>query len=201
MSRISRARGRPGSRRRRTTSATSPGRAPRPATSISARVQDRRHGPPPPRRASTPSLPDYDSVCEARASIGPYLDFYNPASVYVVEEKRLCWSGSDPAGYLEFCRARSAIDRAADDDVSAARAKIHGPSRRGWIASTSPASAASRRVLGAIRRSFAALIRLSHGSMPSVRAGIGRGGQYCARFCLGCKNSGDDDRDIVATAI
>jgi putative transposase len=36
----------------------------------------------------------YETVGEARASIGRYLDFYNPASehpsVYVVEEKRLC---------------------------------------------------------------------------------------------------------------
>ena len=87
-------------------------------------------------------------------------------SCYVIEEKRLCWPGCDPAGYLGFCRARSVIDRAADV-VSAARAKIHGPSGRGWIASISPASAASRSVLGAIWRSFAALLRLSHGSIPS----------------------------------
>ena len=36
----------------------------------------------------------YDSVSEARSSIGRYLDFYNPASqhpsVYVVEENRFC---------------------------------------------------------------------------------------------------------------
>jgi putative transposase len=36
----------------------------------------------------------YDSVIEARTSIGRYLDFYNPAShypsVYVTEEKRFC---------------------------------------------------------------------------------------------------------------
>src|SRR5215467_14193365 len=56
----------------------------------------------------------YDSVSEARTSIGRYLDFYNPASQhpsgYVVEGKKLCWSGCDPAGYLGFRRARSAID-------------------------------------------------------------------------------------------
>ena len=119
----------------------------------------------------------YDSVSVARASIGRYMDFYNPASQhpsgYVVEEKRLCWSGCDPAGYLGFCRARSVIDRAANV-VSAARAKIHGPSGRGWIASISPASAASRSVLGAICRSFAALLRLSHGSIPSS-AGLNTG--------------------------
>ena len=36
----------------------------------------------------------YDSVSEARASIGRYLDFYNRASqhpsVYVIEAKRFC---------------------------------------------------------------------------------------------------------------
>ena len=119
----------------------------------------------------------YDSVGEACTSIGRYLDFYNRASehpsCYVIEEKRLCWPGCDPAGYLGFCRARSVIDRAADV-VSAARAKTHGPSGRGWIASISPASAASRNVLGAIRRSFAALLRLSHGSIPSS-AGLNTG--------------------------
>jgi putative transposase len=112
----------------------------------------------------------YDSVSEARASIGRYLDFYNRASehpsCYVIEEKRFCWPGCDPAGYLGFCRARSVIDWATDV-VSAVRAKIHGPSGRGWIASISPASAASRSVLGAICNSFAALLRLSHGSIPS----------------------------------
>jgi putative transposase len=39
-------------------------------------------------------LKAYDSVSEARASIGRYLDFYNRASehpsVYVIEEKRYC---------------------------------------------------------------------------------------------------------------
>src|SRR5258708_4537996 len=121
----------------------------------------------------------YDSVSEARASIGRYLDFYNRASehpsCYVIEGKRLCWPGCDPAGYLGFCRARSAIDRAADV-VSAARAKIHGPSVRGWIASISPASAASRSVLGATCRSFAALLRLSQGAIPPS-AGLNTGMQ------------------------
>ena len=36
----------------------------------------------------------YDSVAEARASIGRYLTFYNPASqhpsVYVIDGKRVC---------------------------------------------------------------------------------------------------------------
>jgi hypothetical protein len=39
----------------------------------------------------------YDSVSEARTSMGRYLDFYNRASehpsCYVIEEKRLCWPG------------------------------------------------------------------------------------------------------------
>jgi hypothetical protein len=108
---------------------------------------------------------------EAKADVFDYIErFYNRASehpsCYVIEEKRFCWPGCDPAGYLGFCRARSVIDRAADV-VSAVRAKIHGPSGRGWIASIPPASAASRSVLGAICNSFAALLRLSHGSIPS----------------------------------
>jgi hypothetical protein len=49
-----------------------------------------------------------------RASIGRYLAFYNRASEhpsrYVVDEKRFCWLGCDPAGYLGFCRARSVMD-------------------------------------------------------------------------------------------
>ena len=119
----------------------------------------------------------YDSVPDARASIGRYLDLYNRASEhpsgYVIEAKRLCWSGCDPAGYFGFRRARSVMHRAADV-VSAARAKIQGPSDSGWMASISPASAASRRVLGAIFRSFAALLRLSQGSIPSG-AGLNTG--------------------------
>ena len=41
-----------------------------------------------------------------------------------------------------------------------------GPSGKGWIASASPASAASLSVLGATCRSRAALLRLSQGSIP-----------------------------------
>jgi putative transposase len=119
----------------------------------------------------------YDSVSEARASIGRYLDFYNCASEhpsgYVIEEKRLCWSGCDPAGYFGFWRARSVMDWAADV-LRAARAKIQGPSDRGWAAPISPASAASLSVLGAIFRSLAALPRLSQGSLPSS-AGLNTG--------------------------
>ena len=120
----------------------------------------------------------YRTRDQAKADVFDYIEcFYNRASehpsCYVIEEKRLCWPGCDPAGYFGFCRARSVIDRAADV-VSSARAKIHGPSGRGWIALISPASAASRSVLGAICRSFAALLRLSHGSIPSS-AGLNTG--------------------------
>src|SRR5215204_6161731 len=119
----------------------------------------------------------FRDLVEVQCAFDAWRTVYNPASQhpsgYVVEEKRLCWSGCDPAGYFGFCRARSAIDRAAAV-ASAARAKIHGPSGRGWIASISPACAASRSVLGAIRRSFAALLRLSHGSIPPS-AGLNTG--------------------------
>jgi hypothetical protein len=108
-----------------------------------------------------------DSVSEARAS---YLDFYNRASEhpsgYVIDEKRFCWLGCDPAGYFGFCRARSVMDCAADV-VRAARAKIQGPSDNGRLDS-------SRSVLGAIFRSFAALPRLSQGSISSS-AGLNTG--------------------------
>ena len=70
-------------------------------------------------------------------------------SVYVIEVNRFCWSGCDPAGYFGFCLALLVIDWAADV-ARAARAKIHGLSGKGWIASISPASAANLSVLGAI---------------------------------------------------
>src|SRR5271165_646391 len=104
-----------------------------------------------------------------------YMDYYNRASehpsVYVIEEKRLCCSGCDPVGYFGFCRARSVMDWAAGA-VRAARAKIQGPSGKGWMASISPASAANLRVLGAMWSRCAALLRLSHGSSPSISAGL-----------------------------
>src|SRR5437016_9989314 len=62
----------------------------------------------------------------------------------------------------------------AAEVVRAARAKIQGPSDRGWTASISPASAASRSVLGALFRSFAALPRFSQGSI-SASAGLNTG--------------------------
>jgi len=43
-----------------------------------------------------------------------YADYYNRASEhpsgYVIDEKRFCWLGCDPAGYFGFCRARSVMD-------------------------------------------------------------------------------------------
>ena len=94
---------------------------------------------------------------------------YNRASehpsVYVIEEKRFCCSSFDPVGYFGLLRARSARN-CAEDVARAARAKIHGPSSKGWMASIAPASAASRSVFGAIFRILAALLRLSHGSIP-----------------------------------
>jgi len=115
-------------------------------------------------------LKGYADGCEARTGIAAWIAFYNRASehpsVYVAEGKRFFWPSCDPAGRLVLCLARSAIDRAAGV-ARAARAKIHGLSGNGWIASISPASAASLSVLAAISSSRAALLRLSHGSIPS----------------------------------
>ena len=107
---------------------------------------------------------------QAKDEVIDWLRFYNRASehpsVYVIEGKRLCWSGFDPVGYFGFFRARSVIDRAADV-VRVARAKIQGPSGKGWMASISAVSAASLRVFGAICMIRAALLRLSQGSFSS----------------------------------
>ena len=109
----------------------------------------------------------YDGVGEARASIGRYLDFYNRASEhpsgYVFEEKRFCWSGCDPVGYLGFCRARSVMDCAADVVSADAREDPRVRPDRGWTPSISPASAASRSVLGAIFRSFGGVAEVEPG--------------------------------------
>ena len=68
----------------------------------------------------------YRTRNQARADVFDYIErFYNGASehpsVYVIEEKRLCWSGCDPAGYFGFWRARSVMDWAADVRQSGAR--------------------------------------------------------------------------------
>ena len=98
---------------------------------------------------------------EQKRSLVEFFDWYNHASehpsVYVIEENRFRWSGCDPVGCLGFSRARSLMDFAAGV-VSTARAKIHGPSGRGWIASISPASAARLSVFGAIFRSCAEVV-------------------------------------------
>jgi putative transposase len=128
-------------------------------------------------------LKGYADGQEAQAGIGEYFAFYNHASqhpsVYVIELKRLCWLQSDPAGYLVLRRARSVIDFAASVE-SSARAKIQGPSLKGWRASIPPASAASRSVFEAIFRSRAASERLSQGSTPSA-AGLNTGMRWCER--------------------
>jgi len=112
----------------------------------------------------------FETLAEARRLIEAWRVEYNRASehpsVYVIEGKRLCWSGFDPVGYFGFFRARSVIDRAADV-VRVARAKIQGPSGKGWMASISAVSAASLRVFGAICMIRAALLRLSQGSFSS----------------------------------
>ena len=112
----------------------------------------------------------YATISELQKDLDVWMTEYNRASehpsVYVIERKRSCWLGCDPVGYFGFCRARSVMDRAADV-VRAARAKIQGPSGKGWMASISPASAASLRVFDVICMSRAALLRLSQGSFPS----------------------------------
>jgi putative transposase len=57
----------------------------------------------------------YRNRNEARADVFDYIErFYNRASEhpsgYVIDEKRFCWLGCDPAGYFGFCRARSVMD-------------------------------------------------------------------------------------------
>jgi putative transposase len=54
------------------------------------------------------------SLREAEILIESWRVYYNPASQhpsgYVIDEKRFCWAGCDPVGYLGFWRARSAMD-------------------------------------------------------------------------------------------
>jgi hypothetical protein len=121
-------------------------------------------------RDGLPNGEIFYSLREAEIIIESWRRHYNRASehpsIYVIDENRLCWSGCDPVGRFGFIRARSLMDLAAEV-VSTARAKIHGPSGRGWIASISPVSPASLSVFGATFRSCAALLRLSQGSTPS----------------------------------
>jgi len=112
----------------------------------------------------------YDTVAEARASIGRYLSFYNCSSErtsrYVAEAKRFCCAGSGTVGCfgrLVACRVRA---RAAGLS-RAARLNTHGPSARGCTAAISPRSDARRRVRAATPRQAAAWLRFSQGSAPS----------------------------------
>jgi putative transposase len=113
----------------------------------------------------------FETGSETRVGIGRWTTYYNHASEhpsgYEIEVKRFCCAGGDPAGYFGFCRARAAMDLAASVP-RAVRAKTHGPSGRGWMASISPASAASLSVLVETLRSLAASVRLSQGSTPSA---------------------------------
>ena len=56
----------------------------------------------------------FTSLRHARAMLASWRRDYNRASehpsVYVVEVNRHSWSGCDPAGCLEVCRARLAMD-------------------------------------------------------------------------------------------
>jgi putative transposase len=109
----------------------------------------------------------YDSVGQARASLGRYLDFYCLASQhpsgYVVDDGRASWPGGDPAGWFGFLLAWLTMSRAAGP-ASAARLKIQGPSGSGCMASIRPASTARRSVFGLTRRRAAALLRFSQGA-------------------------------------
>jgi len=55
------------------------------------------------------SQPAAASTAEQQARFDRFRRHYNRTSEhpsgYVIEEKRLCWSGSDPAGYFGFCLA------------------------------------------------------------------------------------------------
>jgi putative transposase len=56
----------------------------------------------------------FTSLAQARVALECWRVDYNRASEhpsgYVVDEKRFCWLGCDPAGYFGFCRARSVMD-------------------------------------------------------------------------------------------
>jgi len=89
----------------------------------------------------------------AKRDLFAYIEgYYNRASqhasLYVVEENRLCWAGSDTAGCFGLRCARRTMVCAASA-VKSSRLKIQGPSGKGCIASISPLSAAIRSVRGA----------------------------------------------------
>ncbi len=88
---------------------------------------------------------------EARAAFFEYIEiFYNyssqPTFLYVVDAKRFSCARHRPAGRLELLRARRMMLCAAAPWRSAWR-NSQGSCSRGWMASMSPRSAASRSVL------------------------------------------------------
>ena len=108
---------------------------------------------------------------EARRDLFAYIEgYYNVSSEhtsrYVVDAKRLCWATSCSAGCFEDLEDSSASLRAVEQ-LRSRRLKTQGPSGRGWIALTSPRSAASRRVRGATPTTAAAWLRFSQRSSPS----------------------------------
>src|SRR5688500_17813751 len=113
------------------------------------------------------------SLREATVVIESWRRHYNRSSErtsgYVVDAKRLCCPVSGTAGCfvrIVACRARIRAARLS----RAARLNTHGPSARGCTASTSPRSAASRRVRAATPTRAAAWLRLSQGSASSLPA-------------------------------
>lgn len=102
----------------------------------------------------------FQSQAEARMAVFTYIEgWYHVSSQrtsrYVVDGNRLSCSSSGPAGGLPPLRARSSRTRPADPSKSRRR-KSHGPSARGWTASSSRRSAARRRVFGATQTTDAA---------------------------------------------
>jgi putative transposase len=113
----------------------------------------------------------YDSVSEARASLGHYLDFYNAASyclsLYVIDANR---SGSRfccPAGVVRRLRTRS-TRRLAASAWSVDVLNNHGPSARGCKASISRCSTATRSVFGLTPSTAAARVKFIQPSVSAV---------------------------------
>jgi hypothetical protein len=105
----------------------------------------------------------------ARTALFRFIEgFYNCSSQrtsrYIVDRTRFCCAGSDTAGRFGLLRARDRMFLAAGLSRSTRR-NSHGPSWRGWWASISPRSAASRSVRAATPTTAAAWLRLSQGSM------------------------------------
>ena len=112
----------------------------------------------------------YDSVREARASLGQYLDFYNRSSqrtsLYVVDGKRVSCAGCGTATAVRVRRVTALPAGPSRSD----RRNSQGPSASGCTASISPRLAASLSVRGATPSTAAALDSVSQGSNPSAVA-------------------------------